>query len=179
MDHQNIVKLYEAYEDDDNFYLIMDYLKGGELYDEIVRRQYFEEKEGAMVMYQILLAVNYLHKKGFIHRDLKPENICIDQGLIVKVIDFGTARKFTRGKKLKQTIGTPFYMAPEIFNEKKYDEKADVWSMGIVLYIILTGKAPYYGRQDEVIIAQAKKASYNKKMLNDRGISKQAINLIE
>lgn len=153
MDHQNIVKLYEAYEDSSNFYLIMDYLKGGELYDQIVRRSYFSEKEGAIIMYQVLCAVNYLHKKGFVHRDLKPENICLDHGSHVKIIDFGTARKLTKGKRLKQTIGTPFYMAPEIFNVNKYDEKVDLWSLGIVLYILLTGKAPYYGKEDKIIIA--------------------------
>lgn len=97
----------------------------------------------------------------------------------MKVIDFGTARKFTPGKKLKQVIGTPFYMAPEIFNEKKYNEKADVWSLGIVLYITLTGKAPYFGNDDERIIAQAKNGLYNKNLLVESGISKQAITLVD
>jgi len=78
MDHQNIVKLYEVYEDNDHFYLIMDLLKGGELFDEIVKRQKFSEKDAALVMLQVLSAMNYLHKKGFVHRDIKPENICLD-----------------------------------------------------------------------------------------------------
>lgn len=122
MDHQHIVKLYEVYDDADYFYLIMDLLQGGELFDEIVRRSKFEEREAGILMFQVFQAVNYLHKQGFIHRDLKPENICLDSNFHVKIIDFGTARKFTKGKKLKQVIGTPFYMAPEIFVDKKYNE---------------------------------------------------------
>ena len=153
MDHQNIVKLYEVYEDDVNFYLIMDLLKGGELFDEIVKRSKFSENDAAEIMYQVFSSVNYLHKKGFVHRDLKPENICLDNDQSIKLIDFGTARKFTQGKKLRQVIGTPFYMAPEIFNEKKYNEKADMWSLGIIMYILLTGKAPYFGNDDEKIIS--------------------------
>ena len=101
MDHQNIVKLYEVYEDNVHFYLIMDLLKGGELFDEIVKRQKFSEKDAAEIMVQVFSAINYLHKKGFIHRDIKPENICLESGQYVKIIDFGTARKFTKGKKLR------------------------------------------------------------------------------
>jgi calcium-dependent protein kinase len=101
----------------------------------------------------VFSAINYLHKRGFVHRDIKPENICLESNQQVKIIDFGTARKFTKGKKLRQVIGTPFYMAPEIFNDKKYNEKADIWSIGIVMYILLTGKAPYFGNEDEKIIA--------------------------
>jgi serine/threonine protein kinase len=77
MDHQNIVKLYEVYEDDTYFYLIMDLLKGGELFDEIVKRQKFSEKDAAEIMVQVFSAINYIHKKGFVHRDIKPENICL------------------------------------------------------------------------------------------------------
>lgn len=101
MDHQNIVKLYEVYEDDESFYLVMDLLKGGELFDEIVKRAKFNEKDAAEVMIQILSAINYIHTKGYVHRDLKPENICIESDNRVKIIDFGTARKFTKGKKLR------------------------------------------------------------------------------
>jgi serine/threonine protein kinase len=113
-------------------------------------------------MLQAFSAVNYIHKKGFVHRDLKPENICLESNLELKVIDFGTARKFTPGKKLRQVIGTPFYMAPEIFAERKYTEKADCWSLGIVLYILLTGKAPYCGNNEEKITQQARKGLYNR-----------------
>ena len=130
-------------------------------------------------MLQVFSAVNYLHKKGYIHRDLKPENICLEENQVIKIIDFGTARKFTKGKKLRQVIGTPFYMAPEIFNEKKYNEKADIWSLGIVMYILLTGKAPYFGNDDERIISQAKKGVFNRKLLTETKISKQALTLID
>jgi calcium-dependent protein kinase len=78
MDHQSIVKLYEVYEDEVNFYLIMDLLKGGELFDEIVKRSKFSENDAAEIMLQVFSGVNYLHKKGFVHRDLKPENICLE-----------------------------------------------------------------------------------------------------
>lgn len=78
MDHMNIVKLFEVYEDDTYFYLIMDLLKGGELFDEIIKRQKFNEYDSALIMSQALAAVNYLHKKGYVHRDLKPENICFE-----------------------------------------------------------------------------------------------------
>lgn len=95
MDHQSIVKLYEVYEDEVNFYLIMDLLKGGELFDEIVKRSKFSENDAAEIMLQVFSGVNYLHKKGFVHRDLKPENICLETNQSIKLIDFGTARKFT------------------------------------------------------------------------------------
>jgi len=101
MDHQNIVKLYEVYEDEEFFYLIMDLLKGGELFDEIVKRQKFSENDAADIMLQVFSAINYIHKKGFVHRDIKPENICLESNLKIKIIDFGTARKFTKGKKLR------------------------------------------------------------------------------
>ena len=101
MDHQSIVKLYEVFDDDTYFYLIMDLLPGGELFDEIVRRKGYDESDAATVMYQLLTGLFYLNKRGFIHRDIKPENICIEKGNKVKLIDFGTGRKFTYGKKLK------------------------------------------------------------------------------
>jgi len=193
MDHQNIVKLYEVFEDDKNFYMVMQLLQGGELFDDIVRRTRYDENDAAAIMIQILSAVNYFHQKGFIHRDLKPENICLDHvrteiregeatdesQLRVKLIDFGTARKFTKGKFLRQQIGTPFYMSPEMFNEKKYNEKADIWSLGIVMYILLTGKAPYFGNDDERIIAQVKRGNYNKQLLIENKISEQALSLIQ
>ena len=200
MDHQNIVKLYEVYEDREYFYLVMDLLKGGELFDEIVRRQRYSEQEAAAIMFQLLSSVCYLHKRGFVHRDIKPENVCIDKvnkempfasernlprqapqgdSTQTKLIDFGTARKFTPGKKLKQQKGTPFYMAPEIFNDKKYDEKVDIWSLGIVFFILLTGKAPYQGNDDKKIEEQVRKAAVNKSFLFDVKVSKPALRLLD
>ena len=101
MDHFNIVKLYEVYEDDKNFYLIMDLIKGGELFELIVKRQRLSQIDSQNIVMQILMATNYMHKKGFIHRDLKPENICIDEDKNIKIIDFGTSRNFKNNRYLK------------------------------------------------------------------------------
>ena len=99
MDHDNIVKLYEVYECDVNFYLIMDLLKGGELFDEIVKRSRFNEHDAIDVMIQVFSSVNYLHKKGFVHRDLKPANILIDNKCVPIICDFGLARTIQKPSK--------------------------------------------------------------------------------
>lgn len=125
------------------------------------------------------MATNYLHKKGFIHRDLKPENICIDNNKLIKIIDFGTSRKFSSNRFLKQIKGTPFYMSPEIVNGKCYDQKADMWSVGLILYIMLTGKSPFKGRKPEDIKKQTQMGYYNKSLLHEMNIQVEAIDLID
>jgi len=103
-------------------------------------------------MEQILSSINYCHLNNICHRDLKPENILIEEGDSVKVIDFGTAQTFTSDKGMHNILGTPYYMAPEIFAKSGYNEKCDIWSVGVIMYILLTGRPPFYGKTDIDII---------------------------
>jgi len=163
LDHPNILKLYEVFEDDKRYYLVTEMCKGGELFDEIVLKVQFSEKEAATIIQQILQAVAYCHDNGIVHRDLKPENALIDKEMnnTLKIIDFGTAVKFDIGKELLNTThGTSYYIAPEVLS-KSYDEKCDVWSLGVILYILLSGKPPFDGENDEEIIERVKIGKYS------------------
>ncbi|CAD8061124.1 unnamed protein product [Paramecium sonneborni] len=145
MDHPNIVKLYELYQDSQNYYLVTEYLNGGELLDKLNVEKTFNEKIAAEYMKQVLQALAYCHAQNIIHRDMKPANIMFastDSQSQIKVIDFGTAKKFVSGQTQSQTIGTPLYIAPEVI-DKNYTEKCDIWSCGVILYQILTGKFPF------------------------------------
>lgn len=151
LDHPNILKLYEVFTDDKRYYLVTELCKGGELFDEILNKGYFSEKEAALIIQQILQAVSYCHNLKIVHRDLKPENVLIDkeQGNCIKIIDFGTSIKHN-DQVLTNTHGTSYYIAPEVLL-KKYNEKCDVWSIGVILYILLSGKPPFDGNTDNEI----------------------------
>ena len=151
--HPNIMQIFEFYEDKKNFYIITEFCEGGELFDKIIEKGMFSESDGAWVMKQLLLAVNYIHSQSIVHRDLKPENILLDtkKDNIIKIIDWGTARFFDKTKKMNKINGTPYYIAPEVLAEK-YDEKCDIWSCGIIMYILLCGYPPFNGETDEQIL---------------------------
>jgi len=119
------------------------------------------------VIKQLLSAVTYCHSKGVVHRDLKPENILIDSilknGLIrIKVIDFGTALFLTPHGSISETLGTPYYIAPEVINGD-YNEKCDIWSIGVIMFILLTGNPPFNGNDDEEILFAVRKGKYSLK----------------
>ena len=112
---------------------------GGELFDKITQEKKFTEQKAAKYMHDIIYAVAYCHNQGIIHRDLKPDNLLLidkSEDAALKVIDFGTGIKMTNDNKVKQVIGTIYYMAPEVFTGN-YDEKCDIWSCGVILYIML------------------------------------------
>ena len=155
--------MYEVFEDEKRYYLVTELCKGGELFDEIVTKVQFSEKEAATIIQQILQAVSYCHNLGIVHRDLKPENVLIDKELnnTLKIIDFGTSVQFDKQKEvLKTTHGTSYYIAPEVL-QKKYDERCDVWSIGVILYILLSGKPPFDGDNDDEITEQVRIGKYN------------------
>mmetsp|Transcript_17591 Transcript_17591/g.19799 ORF Transcript_17591/g.19799 Transcript_17591/m.19799 type:complete len:134 (+) Transcript_17591:313-714(+) len=127
LDHPNILRIYEVFQDQKRYYLITELCTGGELFDEIAKKAIFSEKDAAIIIEQILLAINYCHSKSIVHRDLKPENILIDSSNKnnIKVIDFGTSHKMTKEKKvMNQAFGTSYYIAPEVL-VTEYNEKCD------------------------------------------------------
>lgn len=156
--HPNIVRLLEYYQDADYFYLVTEYCEGGELFDQIINCGVFTEKMAAEIIRQILSAVVYCHTNKIVHRDLKPENLLLEysnktfeEGNIVKVIDFGTSvEHLNPSEKLKARLGTAYYIAPEVLRGE-YDEKCDVWSCGVILYIFLCGYPPFNGENDQLI----------------------------
>jgi calcium-dependent protein kinase len=183
LDHPNIVKVFESYDTKEGYYIITEYCKGGELFDKIMSEAPFEESACAYIMYQILSAVFYCHNLNIIHRDLKPENILIeseekDSGYLnIKIIDFGTAKIFDKNKTEKSVIGSAYYIAPEVLNEK-YNEKCDIWSCGVIMYILLSASPPFNG-EDTEIISKIKVGKYDLKADPWPKVSSEAKDLIK
>ena len=169
MDHPNIVKIFEFYNGEKEYYLIMEYCEGGELFDKIVKSN-LTEIQCAYIMYQILSAVNYCHKMKIIHRDLKPENILIqkdeDGFYRVKICDFGTSKAFKIGDTQKQLVGSAYYIAPEVI-QKKYNSKCDLWSCGVIMFVLLTKKPPFGGRTDQIIMQNIQIGKYKTELLDN------------
>ena len=162
IDHQNVIKIYEFYSDDKNYYLITEYCPGGDLFT-ATKNENLSEVQVSNIIYQILLALNNLHKMKIMHRDLKPENILITKkeknGLYrIKICDFGTSHIFQIGEKEKNITGSSYYIAPEVL-QKKYDFRCDLWSVGVIMYVLLTKKIPFHGTSDKEVRKNIKKKS--------------------
>lgn len=181
LDHPNILKIFEFYESEDYYYIVTEFCEGGELFDKITKYKHFSEKIAAFVIKQLLSAVRYCHENSIIHRDLKPENILLEtnnDSFNIKVIDFGTGEIFKNCKFLHKQIGTPYYIAPEVL-KNEYNEKCDIWSCGVILYILLSGSPPFYGKNDEEIYASVTIAKFSFKQKIWAQISDNAKNLIK
>ncbi len=154
LDHPNIIKLFECYYDNNYYYMVEEYCSGGDLFDYIQKQKSFSERKAGIIFKQLISAVNHLHKKKIVHRDLKPENIVFiktnkKDDIFIKIIDFGTSISIKQGN-LTQELGTIYYIAPEVF-KNNYNEKADIWSCGIILYTMLCGHPPFMGNNEEAI----------------------------
>jgi tRNA A-37 threonylcarbamoyl transferase component Bud32 len=174
MKHCSIIQLRDVFEDEEYLHLVTELCEGGELFDKIVDRASrskkagepacFSEEEAALVLHEILVAVKYMHQQGIVHRDIKPENILFtskEEGSPIKIIDFGLARQFNKSQdvSMRTVVGTPYYIAPEVLR-KDYDESCDLWSVGIIAYILLCGYPPFNGADNSAVYAAVRRGTY-------------------
>lgn len=181
IDHPNVIKLYEFYEDATNIHLVTEYVDGGPLYELIVEVKKVPEQVAAHIMKQLLGAMLYCHSNRIVHRDLKLENILLDEKSLVanlKVIDFGLSTLITTNQRLTQCLGSAYYMAPEVF-DGDYDEKCDIWSCGVLLYIMLSGKLPFKGLNTYEVMNRAKEGNPSFADSGWNGISGDAVVFIK
>lgn len=168
IDHPNIIKIFEYFETDKKLYIICEYCKGGQLFDSLMQANFLTESKIRYVMRQILSAVRFCHSRGIVHRDLKPENILIDRDITknpnsfeVKLIDFGTSTYFSENGVIRGKTGTPYYIAPEVLEkDKSYTEKCDLWSCGVMMYIMISGKPPFSGGSKPEIYERIKEGIF-------------------
>ena len=170
LSHPNIVKIYEFYISNSHYYIITEFCKEGELFSYIKNK--YSENQLAVLFYQVFSGLWYLHDNKILHRDIKLENIMISKKEIdintgeelfwVKIIDFGTAKIFEKNKSENDVVGSSYYIAPEVLKQN-YNEKCDTWSVGVILYMMLVGRAPFDGKDDEEIIFKINSADYNSK----------------
>uniref|UniRef100_A0A8C1MBW0 Calcium/calmodulin-dependent protein kinase 1Da n=1 Tax=Cyprinus carpio TaxID=7962 RepID=A0A8C1MBW0_CYPCA len=161
--HENIVALEDIYESSNHLYLIMQLVSGGELFDRIVEKGFYTEKDASTLIRQVLDAVNYLHSMGIVHRDLKPENLLYfnpQDGSKIMISDFGLSKMEGTGDVMSTACGTPGYVAPEVLAQKPYSKAVDCWSIGVIAYILLCGYPPFYDENDSKLFEQILKADY-------------------
>ena len=183
MDHPNILKITDFYSQKNEYDIITEYCQEGELFNEIKQYAPFNETIAGYYMKQILTAVCYCHGMDIVHRDLKPENILIVKRAKnnchpIKIIDFGTAKIFNKEKSEHLLIGSAYYIAPEVL-QRNYTEKCDIWSCGVIMYILLTGRPPFYGNTDNEIMYRIKSGKYDLTKYPWGIISKEAKDLIK
>merc|ERR1712137_1090854 len=165
--HPNIINLKEIMEDDDTLYIITELVTGGELFDKIVELGAYTEADAAELVAKMVSAIDYLHSMNIVHRDLKPENLLlkdINNIAEVKLADFGLSKIVSDGvqKQMMQTAcGTPGYVAPEVLTADGYDKEVDLWSIGVITYILLCGFPPFYNEHLPVLFESIMKAEYD------------------
>ncbi|CAI7720204.1 calcium-dependent protein kinase 3, putative [Plasmodium vivax] len=182
LDHPNVIKLLETFEDSKQIYLVMELCTGGELFDRIVKKGPFSEMYTSFIMKQIFSVLNYLHIRNICHRDVKPENfLFFDKSpeSLIKVIDFGLASYFSDDdSEMKTKAGTPYYVAPQVLGGR-YDYKCDLWSAGVLFYILLCGYPPFYGESDHEILTRVKSGKFTFKGKEWTHVTEEARDLIK
>lgn len=163
LSHPNIICLKEFYESERDIYLVTDIAQGGELFDHIIEKGSFTEKDAAHLVKQILEAVGYMHSKNIVHRDLKPENLLFkdkSEESALMVTDFGLSKFVETSSVLNTSCGTPGYVAPEIISRKGHGVAVDLWSIGVITYVLLCGYQPFYGEDQPQLFTAILEADY-------------------
>ncbi|KAG0261205.1 NUAK SNF1-like kinase 2 [Linnemannia exigua] len=161
--HPNIVDVKTVMEDNYRILIVMENLTGGELFDYISNKGSLDEKEARRIFQQIVLAIHYCHENNVVHRDLKPENILLDSERNVRVADFGFGNNWHKDRHLTTYCGSPFYAAPEMVSGTPYiGPETDVWSLGVILYVLVCGRLPFDASDLPALFAQIKRGNYQK-----------------
>jgi len=163
VNHPNIVGLKDMFESDTELCLVMELVTGGELFDKIVEKGQYTEKEASIIVKKLLQAVEYLHNNNIAHRDLKPENLLLKSVNDTEVMlsDFGLSKIVGQESMMETACGTPYYVAPEVLNASGYDKEVDLWSVGVITYLLLCGFPPFYGDTLPAVFEQIMKAEFD------------------
>lgn len=156
LDHPGIIKIYQVYRETFCVHIVTEICTGGELFEKITKVKKLSENTAARYLLDIVSIVKYLHDSGYMHRDLKPDNIMFEdktKNSRLKIIDFGTAKQFIKNESYSSLVGTPYYIAPEVLNGD-YDHRCDIWSIGVILYIMLSGTPPFTGSSNKEIYSK-------------------------
>jgi len=182
MKHPNIIRLYGVFDETAYYYLVTERMRGGELFDRVVSKAYYNEKEARDVCKILFDAIGYCHKKNVAHRDLKPENLLLMSEINdsdIKIADFGFAKRAPTSACLTTQCGTPGYVAPEILEGARYGTKCDMWSLGVIVYILLGGYPPFIEDNQRELFRKIKRGSYEFHAEYWGGVSSEAKELIQ
>lgn len=165
LNHPNIIKLYETFEEGNDYFIVTELVEGGELFDRIVEKSHYTEKESRDLIKCFLETVAYIHAQGFVHRDLKPENLLLKSkknDSDIKICDFGFAKKISDITDNESACGTPGYVAPEVLRgDKAYGAEADIWSVGVICYVLMVGYPPFYDEDQRKLFKKIKEGRYH------------------
>ncbi|XP_017877735.1 calcium/calmodulin-dependent protein kinase type II alpha chain isoform X25 [Ceratina calcarata] len=182
LQHPNIVRLHESIQEENSHYLVFDLVTGGELFEDIVAREFYSEADASHCIQQILESVNHCHHNGIVHRDLKPENLLLAskiKGAAVKLADFGLAIEVQGDAQAWFGFaGTPGYLSPEVLRKEPYGKPVDIWACGVILYILLVGYPPFWDEDQHKLYAQIKAGSYDYPSPEWDTVTPEAKNLI-
>uniref|UniRef100_A0A8R1I1K3 Calcium/calmodulin-dependent protein kinase type II n=1 Tax=Caenorhabditis japonica TaxID=281687 RepID=A0A8R1I1K3_CAEJA len=164
LQHPNIVRLHDSIQEESFHYLVFDLVTGGELFEDIVAREFYSEADASHCIQQILESIAYCHSNGIVHRDLKPENLLLAskaKGAAVKLADFGLAIEVNDSEAWHGFAGTPGYLSPEVLKKDPYAKPVDIWACGVILYILLVGYPPFWDEDQHRLYAQIKAGAYD------------------
>jgi len=162
--HPNIINLKEIIDTKNCLFIITELVTGGELFDKIVELGSYSEKNAALLVTKMVSAIDYLHENGIVHRDLKPENLLLREPnniIDIKIADFGLSKIVSQKVMMQTACGTPGYVAPEVLKAQGYDKEVDMWSIGVITYILLCGFPPFYNEKLQLLFEQIMKADYD------------------
>jgi len=160
--HPNILRLYDVYQTSKNIFLVMELARGGEVFDHIVKHGEYSEHDASIIARKIVEAVRFLHSQGIAHRDLKPQNLLCasDDPTDIRISDFGLSKVFNQATMMQTCCGSPEYVAPEILMCVSYDQSVDMWSVGIIIYILLTGCFPFWSENVQTLYQKIMNGAY-------------------